>query len=674
MLDGKNTLAYFVCALFEPSDDQSPTKRPKLRESKPLPLGHWDRLYYLLNAEVRRLYRDLQQRYGQDFGNGNVILHEAGRNGAKGSARHPFSAVGMASLLEDMWRNLTDHRLVLALDRAIRTRKEEDDLVGAGVIKEANIDVAPSAPHTTNSTDKAEGLLDVNTMTPSSIYSMVWREQDADARHKTGKRIEEQSLLASCRAEVLEAAAAGKRPAEQMTEAAICTCKVKCACRALCNTKDNQCSCAYLRNQVGIMVTRQARIHRDAYDSFDSPRQALPNNMLGAVTNEAAQMQIAALANRDPYIVQACYATTEAADKLDKEILEMRRARSNTNTSELVYVPPPRTPARRNKDAYPLGFYGDTSGQRYPTFRANVHDLPPPVYGASFYSGQVPARKPVPPPIAPPLLHQSNPGRSRSREQIPTPESSPLDQAFTHPGPVIYPAIPKSQSQGLFTQSFPVAARGNPREADTDTTVSAAAYTNLAEEAHNSIRPFSEDAFMHSSPAAPYRPTLFSAATSPDGIQSQKTRNIDLAKPQPPLPPPDFISPRPALKQRYVSAGGNAKLQDRVEIAGPAFVQMSSGATMNKDELFQKLSDPDFVKHNFGEGAATKMSTSIDMTRSSQEFADSKHDSGQELFCGSRDSLIKHEKRERAQSGSSVGSGRFRKLTRVFSRKNSTSE
>ena len=445
-----------------------------------------------------------------------------------------------------------------------------------------------------------------------------------------------------------------------------------------------------MRNQVTDLVNGQEELHDSIHDTFDSPGVTLPNNVLGAVTNEAAQMQIGALASPDPWIVRACYATSEAADKLDKDILAMRRARSNTNNSDLAYVPPPRTPSRSHKDAYPLGFYGDSSGQRYPPFRPNVQDVPPPVYGASCYSSQVPTRKPVPPPIAPPPVTPSDSGISQSCDGVQTPGSSPLDHVFPQTGQVAYPAIPTSQSQGLFTQSFPVADSGNPRDADTDTTVSAADYTYLAEETHNSICPFSEDPTMLGAANTHPRPhlftaataaadtqggpltraTLFASATSPDGLHALKLRNVklDLTKPQPPLPEPDFIAPRPAQKQRYVSAGGNAKLAERQEIDGPAFMHTHSGADMNKDELYQKLHDPDFIRYNFGD-AAVKMSVS--MERSSQESDRSKRISGQESKRGSADYLIKHDKRERTQSGGSTGSARFGKLKRVFSRKNS---
>jgi hypothetical protein len=49
--------------------------------------------------------------------------------------------------------------------------------------------------------------------------------------------------------------------------------------------------------------------------------------------------------------------------------------------------------------------------------------------------------------------------------------------------------------------------------------------------------------------------------SSPPGSHEPSQLSLD-------LPLPDFIAPRPAMRQRYVSAGGNAKLRDRPEIQG----------------------------------------------------------------------------------------------------------
>ncbi|KAK1027510.1 hypothetical protein LTS16_021392, partial [Friedmanniomyces endolithicus] len=177
--------------------------------------------------------------------------------------------------------------------------------------------------------------------------------------------------------------------------------------------------------------------------------------------------------------MQACYATKEAADKLDRRTLQQHRRRADTAESELTYVmayvPAPRTPSRGKKNAYPLGFYGESSGQRYPPFRSNVtKNAPPPVYGASFYNAQMPVRKLVP--------------RNISR-----PDTSSSPPAESPPGQVVYPSFPASKSQKYFAHSFPVAAKGNPRVPASDDDDNNDDVAGPTEETHDTICHFSDE-------------------------------------------------------------------------------------------------------------------------------------------------------------------------------------
>ncbi|KAK3075903.1 hypothetical protein LTR53_000332 [Teratosphaeriaceae sp. CCFEE 6253] len=407
------------------------------------------------------------------------------------------------------------------------------------------------------------------------------------------------------------------------------------------------------------------------------------NNVLGAVTNDVAQLQVATMAMPDPHMVQACNVTSEAADRFDREMLERHRERANTANSSLAYVPPyvppPRTPsrARSKKSMYPLGLYGDTSGQRYPPFRSNTIDtMAPPVYGDAYYRSQMPMRKPVPRNFS----HKMGQSSSSPEEKLIDVDTSPV--------------LATSDSQSYFTHSFPVSAKGNARSPFDD----AASYADLADEAQNAIRPFSEPQVAHpvnSHPPAlpPLRPGMRSAATSPavvPGLPKSRSLANNLTfdrdrlnkihtPPVPDIPVPDFIQPKPALKQRYVSAGGNAKVSERAEIAGPAFATQltsnSSGAAIPKEQLFDLLSDPDFVRANFGEAAVGKMSTT---PRPSAEATSPPPGQSARASVGSQQgsSASLAGKRERVDSGASGGSvGRFSgKLKRVFSRHHSVEE
>ncbi|KAK1065922.1 hypothetical protein LTR33_011720, partial [Friedmanniomyces endolithicus] len=131
------------------------------------------------------------------------------------------------------------------------------------------------------------------------------------------------------------------------------------------------------------------------------------------------------------------------------------------------------------------------------------------------------------------------------------------------------------------------------------------------------------------------------------------------ALPLPTLPEPDFNRPKPATEQRYVSAGGPAKLDERAEIPGPALAAAAATAdgtlpAMPKEELFGRLDDPEFVRAHFGEEALARRSE----------------------LTGPRPGGVKEAaaRRERKDSSASAGSvgGRFSaRLRRVFGRRNS---
>ncbi|KAI6809407.1 hypothetical protein KC332_g12664 [Hortaea werneckii] len=240
-------------------------------------------------------------------------------------------------------------------------------------------------------------------------------------------------------------------------------------------------------------------------------------------------------------------------------------------------------------------------------------------------------------------------------------------------------ARPASQSQDQFTQSFPVGARGYPRDTDTDNSFSAADYTQLADEAQDAIRPFTDTEPLLGSSYSPQavRPSLHSTVTSPDAKEVRKFRKTrgGHQTQQPLLPEPEFISPRPATKQRYVSAGGNAKLHERQEIEGPAFSFHTGGASMSKDEVDHKLKDRDFIRSTFGSAAAEM---AISAERSSRESAGraDKRESKAGSSKKSKDEVGKYQKRGKGESGASKGNAAatLAKLKKKFSRKGSECE
>lgn len=332
-----------------------------------------------------------------------------------------------------------------------------------------------------------------------------------------------------------------------------------------------------------------------------------------------------------------------------------RRKRAPTVNNDLAYVPtaPKKTPSRRQKDPTPLGFYGthgSLSGQRYPTFNvgpslSQASLSPPPVFAAApstsgdldpiartllqlssphpvyatqvadpifsatsrkslsltmFDSDEVEPRSRTPSPLAAQRQrkYQCNKTHalitgedikhySESDEYPPIGPDDAVDTPETSPGIVTYPAIPRSTSAGLFTpgvytstvtQSFPSAQTGNPREPE-----------NSPEQAHG-VR---EDWYGHGrnirSTTDDSVPTRHSSPASGSGLFPPPL--------PPPLPLPDFIAPRPAIKQRYVSAGGTARLEDRPEIVDFTLPpSVTPGISMTRDLLLQRLeSVPQFA-------------------------------------------------------------------------------
>ena len=640
-----------------------------------MPLANWESLYYALIAEVRHLYNELKQTYGGDFGRGTAILHPFGEN-ATSSGSEPFSALRFAAELESFWKELMDNRLVAALDIAVREKQIEEQI--------------SSGMQTMNSSqraaavDNADGLMDVNGMTYDEIMDILWTKHAPEIERKATENVNSRTLLAACRAEVREAGSNRSSAESTCSRNIHCKCGETCDCRMECNFQTNECSCAHVRRQVQDLVDDNLKVAKGVRQGL-GPSVAFPQHLFGAMCNDISQMYVAAQAAPDPYLVQAANSANEDAAIRDAQLLEFHRQRAKAKDTAVVATLQPRTPTYDAKEKYPLGFYGDISDHRYPPMRREAHVGPPPVFAASAFVNEVPSRKPVPPPTSslpappsrpslPPFAFPSS--RTRPGEQVPTPSSSPLDaQSFAQAGQVYNMPVEQSHAQG--THSSPAPTVGYRRPTNIDRTVSAATYVDLAQEAHAAVSPYAEDTDPPSSPLPlqPRRQQKLLSSSPPEAAGSNKSRRDRDASEEADeaLPLPDFISPRPAVRQRYVSAGGYAKLEDRPEIPGPALVQTSTGASINKEELFAKLDDPEFIRQNFGEDAVK-----LAMQRNSKDSAAASNrvsERSSALRESSEANFDQGEKRGRTESGASTGSvGRFSKLKRVFSRKSSEGE
>ncbi|KAK3698560.1 hypothetical protein LTR37_016887 [Vermiconidia calcicola] len=715
--EGRNSLAYFICAMHRQQAPQPKShsrsssvastssnssagsckstgrkkncELPKLVTTSMLPLGYWDSLYYALVAEIRLLHSDLQQRFGFGCENGTKPLHHFGPDG---TTDQPITAIDLASMLETAWYTLMDNRLVATLDDTVRMRRMREDTARryADATNSAEIsDPAKQRPPV------IYGLMDVNALSPEVTHQLLWDRHAPEINAACAENFEDESMLTAYRAEMhakqVEEGMAVSTPL--LSAFAKCHCHRACVCKLKCDNDAETCTC---QNCVHIynLVHEQEHKKAELNTKYVKHKDNVPNQFLGAATNTLAQMQIAAMADPTPTNVQACYNVSDAGNAVERQVASRHRKRTNTanstktNNSDLVYVPEARTQHRGPKDAYPLGFYTRHSGERYPKLPPQTPNTSDPS-GSTSITGNVMARKPVPPPITPqhPYAYASSQhAATQYQYQAPTPpSSSPYNvQTFAQAGQVTYPAIPQSQSQSMFTQSFPAAGAANPREVEG--------------EVSNQVQ-YSDPAPGHNDPAQEYIgllsrhpsstnhpeqqvatsfPTLTRSVTnSPPKkhksgvLPTLKTLN-NINKPHPALPEPDFIAPRPALKQRYVSAGGNAKLSERAEIAGPAFrtaVKLSksgvSSGAITKEELDAKMSNPEWVRKNFGDAAV------MGMTPERKRSDESKRSSGGKKSGESARVQMIGDKRDRTSSGAGK---RVAKLKRVFSRKGSESE
>ncbi|KAI7216388.1 hypothetical protein KC333_g4862 [Hortaea werneckii] len=675
-LISKNNLAHFICGLYQVRNLLvfRGEERPRLRNSLPLPLGNWDRLYYAVTAQIRLSYSALEQEYGRDFGNGKVILNLAGNNGA------PLSAVCMAEMLEEMWGVLTDYRLIAALDNAVRLRRAQEKL--------ATIQVSYETPDSDQPMETADGLVDVNAMTPTAILEMVRDNNAQENSRSSGRTSAGRSLLSYCTAEILESGDVLCRSSQQSQESANCTCQTACDCRPRNVLNEGYCACAAIINEAHDSVNEEDGLSNTKHEDNDTDETLPPTKALDIISNQGMNTENAFGVFQRPFTTET-FQANEIAHQLDRDILDMRSAVANPgeggsssgpapkDANPLGYYgggPSQRHPtSRKPKDAYPLGFYGGSSSRHHPASRTS---------DAATGSGQqsrLPRRKPVPLPL--PVVPTQNaaaygsPLQSRATWQNPEPNTQGMNYGY---GRVQYPTIPQSQSQDQFTQSFPIGGRRNPRDADTDNSFSAADYTQLADEAQDAIRPFTDTEPLLGSSNSPQavRPTLHGTVTSPDALERHRVRKARGGhQAQPLLPEPDFISPRPATKQRYVSAGGNAKLHERNEIEGPAFSFHTGGASMNKEEVFQKLKDPEFIRSNFGPAAAEMSMNAERSSRESSGHVDQR-ESNTSSPKKTKDESAKDHKRGRKESGASMGNAAatLAKLKKKFSRKSSEYE
>ncbi|KAF2486764.1 hypothetical protein BDY17DRAFT_321529 [Neohortaea acidophila] len=716
--DGRNSLAYFICAMHRQTAPQPMTKThsrqnsivstasdhstascrsatpgktcelPKLCTTSMLPLGYWDSLFYALVAEIRSLRDDLERRFGFACEIDNPVLHA---HGPDGDSNAPFTAVDFAVMLETAWYALMDNRLVATLDDAVRMKNLREGAAKVGSNRASKEDY--TMKDNADDDDHEEqllwpppivpGLVDVCGMLPEQINEMLWENHMPAINRACQENFEDESMLTAYRAELhardVEAAIAAGSP---LPSASFCPCHRTCVCKIKCDKDADQCTCLNSRAQVYHLVREQELKKKDIHAKYVKAEHNVPNQFLGAATNTLAQMQIAAMANPSVVNVKAVRNIHDANNVQEVRVARKLRDRSGTNDSDLAYVPNSTPATRGPKDPYPLDFYRSYSPQRYPKMhqQETTYSDSQAALQSVKSSLAMPSRKPVPAPIstssAVTSLHQAQPSYPQQFALTP-PSSTSFDApTFAQGGQVTYPEIPASHSQSMFTQSY---THADPYGRDAGQSVfshhkdthpgphdPANQYTSLLSRHPSTLEHGHHDSEPSPLLSRPHLNIVTHAATT-DALPTLSTLGSLKHKPQPELPGLDFISPKPANKQRYVPAGGNAKLSERPEIPGPAlpYTTASNSGTITKAEIDAILGDEEFVRRHFGEEALhispQRCSEESNNKRKSDESEASKKGSG--------------DKRDRTSSSASNKIAAWK--NRVFSsggRKNSRSE
>ena len=205
-------------------------------------------------------------------------------------------------------------------------------------------------------------------MSAQAINDMLWEKHAPEIDRACTENFEDKSMLTD-----YHAAKYAKKLDEELAVSTPlfspntrCSCHGQCICRLRCDEDVNGCTCKNQRVQIYQQVYEQETDKAKVYEKIPSQQASQDytprTKFLGAPTNSLAQLQVAALA--EPNLVNAVACNEAAAIvtyQREKEAAARGRARTNTNNSELAYVPN-RTP----KDAFPLDFYKNESPQRYP--------------------------------------------------------------------------------------------------------------------------------------------------------------------------------------------------------------------------------------------------------------------------------------------------------------------
>ncbi|KAF2172056.1 hypothetical protein M409DRAFT_49813 [Zasmidium cellare ATCC 36951] len=677
--DGANNLVFFLCAVQAYQAPGNDDQLPRIGEVQMLPLGNWESLYLALVAEIRAVYSDIKLHFNTEREGGARVLHMRGGDGKE--EQKPFTALNFGHQLEEMWHLLMDARLLGPLEEAVRMENATEPYrakFGTSTFRQRFQDHFHrlAKKDMDAKLDATEGIINQDYYTSDEIIDQLWHKHATLVSRACREHLHIEVDLRARRSQLREVANSPPQAAANQDEP-FCLCQDGCRCRPACQFEIGICACKDLRKQAAavqnISKTRNDSLNQEAWPLVQpqSPPAEMPAevpdklaaNEPGSISDDMARMQMAGSPEPDQRLIQSYKTASQAARTASRQTFSNRRGRAGTEDGDLANVP--SVHSTRARETIRLGLYGGDSVQRYPDFRSMA--TPAPESGSN-YTTNPPARRPVPvtsaPVSSPPQRPQAT---QRSETTSPdyaltiTSSSSPEPEApsSSRPSNRFLPQFLRPKPKGTTGQSSTGPAQDNTRQSDnefdkwdtshvkTPKISTQECRTKAGERYHSPMGRHSAD-----SPVLPDRKPP--PATIPRSNTADSTQ----------LPVPDFIAPRPALKQRYVSAGGTAKLADREEIEGFKLPEAADpGVYMKKDELMKRLADGEF-------GTPPRSSTNTDsVPRSSYDTAVVSSNSSARVSDDVGNEQEGGGKRDRTTSNTSS-----RGLRRLFSRNDSITE
>ncbi|OQO12723.1 hypothetical protein B0A48_02187 [Cryoendolithus antarcticus] len=636
---------------------------PTLKNADMLPASCWDALYYAVAAEIKFLYQDLRERFGYKWERGTYVLHSFGTGEG---VRYDVCVVELASMLERFWNDLMHPSVVAAIDYCVKRKNAFKQHGGVADMTEVLA---------------ADGMISVDGATAGQIWYMLEVDFVPAITQALNTDVGDDTHLMSPRSAMRRYGPAIRYGLD--ADYLHCSCPDGSYGHLSHAQKDAAASFAdttapaarYTARCFAADLAGTVRARRAAFETPNLQLAIPAPAQVGAVTRGNSS----GIAEGYRQLALGHPAATE---EYNTQAVPTRKPLPYTQQAGRPRVAEPKTPVRVPKDANPLGFFGDNSGQRYPpeaTFRAPPI-VSPPAYGAMLQPIAVSASKRITPAEPSPdnsglfpqplIVKRNNAPTPSSRipfmgEEVPQPRSGKDLSKKGYETAATLRALEgmeitkkTSKSATPATQSFPVPTRGNIREPDSlfSTPPPQQTFTTLSDPRYGSAtdnEPFPRLSSDRTSPdpSRPFTTVLPSLISNPElrAHAQSAASNADLTST---TPHRDNITPRPATVQRYVSAGGLTPLHEREEITPPDLDFMRhppSGLGSYSKEALIKAAEQLYAKEEAEKETRVKSQESVRST-------------------GVSDGENVREGRERGSTGTGKVGERFKRMfSRTFS-------